>query len=169
MFWGGNFIPAMTTLIRRECFDRVGVYDENLFYEDWDMWLRISQSYEFAYSEKVAAKYRLVSTSMVRSQWPRLVDAMCQMCVKHLKGGQLDAASRRIASKKLHAMAAISFQQKSIRHKKNLLDAMRYRPTFGILARCVLASCGGGDEQFEAMRSIFRGRKLPMGAHQPTK
>src|SRR5882762_9283299 len=36
VLWEGNFIPALTTLIRRECFDRVGVYDENLFYEDWD-------------------------------------------------------------------------------------------------------------------------------------
>ena len=33
----GNFIPAMTTLIRRRCYDVVGLYDEKLPWEDWDM------------------------------------------------------------------------------------------------------------------------------------
>ena len=32
----GNFIPAMTTLIRRAVYDRVGLYDEKLAFEDWD-------------------------------------------------------------------------------------------------------------------------------------
>ena len=76
VLWEGNFIPAMTTMTRRECVERVGLYDETLFYEDWDMWLRIAKHYNFFYSEQVSAKYRLVGTSMVRSQWPRLVDAM---------------------------------------------------------------------------------------------
>ena len=67
--WEGNFIPAMTTLVRRECYNRVGLFDENLFFEDWDMWLRIAHCFEFAYSDCVSAKYRLVSSSMVRAQF----------------------------------------------------------------------------------------------------
>ena len=37
LLWEGNFIPAMATLIRRECFTLVGTYDEDLCFEDWDM------------------------------------------------------------------------------------------------------------------------------------
>jgi glycosyltransferase involved in cell wall biosynthesis len=59
-----NFIPAMTTLIRRSCYDVVGTYDENLCYEDYDMWLRISRHYKFVFSPVISAKYRIVSTSM---------------------------------------------------------------------------------------------------------
>ena len=62
-----NFIPAMTTLIRRSCYDKVGWYDENLCYEDWDMWLRISQSYNFCFSPIISAKYRILSTSAIRT------------------------------------------------------------------------------------------------------
>jgi len=163
ILWEDNFIPAMTTLIRRECFDRVGLYDENLFYEDWDMWLRISQAYEFVYSNEISAKYRLVTTSMVRSQWSRLVDAMCQTCAKHLKSGRLAPEARHVASTRLQALARIAFELKSAGHKQNLLQAMKYRPSFGILARGLLASCGMGTEHFEQMRSIFLGKRPQAG------
>jgi glycosyltransferase involved in cell wall biosynthesis len=62
-----NFIPAMTTLIRRSCYDRVGTYDENLCYEDLDLWLRISQHYRFVFSPIISAKYRVVSTSLTQT------------------------------------------------------------------------------------------------------
>lgn len=55
----GNFIPAMTAMVKRSVFDKVGYYDENLAYEDHDMWLRIAQEYEFKFSDYVSAKYRL--------------------------------------------------------------------------------------------------------------
>ena len=62
---GGNFIPSMTTLVRRECFHTVGGYDEALAYEDWDMWLRIARRYHFAYSSFVSARYRVLDSSLI--------------------------------------------------------------------------------------------------------
>ncbi|NOS88720.1 MAG: glycosyltransferase [Methylococcaceae bacterium] len=62
-----NFIPAMTTLIRRSVYDKVGLYDENLLYEDWDFWLRAANHFHFAYSDYPSANYRILSTSMMRT------------------------------------------------------------------------------------------------------
>jgi glycosyltransferase involved in cell wall biosynthesis len=62
-----NFIPAMTTIIRRTALESVGPYDEQLIYEDWDMWLRIAERFEFTFVERVSATYRIVSTSMMRT------------------------------------------------------------------------------------------------------
>lgn len=62
-----NTIPALTALIRRSCYEKVGYYDENLRYEDWDMWLRIAQSFSFAYAPEPLSKYRQVATSMQRT------------------------------------------------------------------------------------------------------
>lgn len=46
-------------LIKRKCFESVGLFDENLrACEDWDMWLRIAQKYEFDYVDKVLVKIR---------------------------------------------------------------------------------------------------------------
>jgi glycosyltransferase involved in cell wall biosynthesis len=65
IMWEGNFIPAMTTLIRRSCLEAVGKYDERLIYEDWDMWLRLSEAYQFIYSPFPSATYRLMPNSLV--------------------------------------------------------------------------------------------------------
>ena len=41
-----NLWPTPTLLIRRNCFDAVGMFDEEMkFAEDWDMWTRIAQAF----------------------------------------------------------------------------------------------------------------------------
>ena len=59
-----NFIPSLTTLVRRSAFLEVGPYDESLSFEDWDMWLRVAQRFKFAYSPVPSARYRIVSNSL---------------------------------------------------------------------------------------------------------
>jgi glycosyltransferase involved in cell wall biosynthesis len=159
ILWEGNFIPAMTTLVRKACTDKVGGYDESLYVEDWDMWLRISRFFEFAYSDKISAKYRLVSTSMVRSNLGTVLDAMCQVCLKHLKGGSLEGEARRAAVSQLQSKAMLGFQCRSPGHKRNLLHALRYRASVGTAAGCIFAWCGFRYGRYERARAIFRGRR----------
>ncbi len=63
----GNFIPMMTTLIRRSCYQDVGGFDERLIYEDYDMWLRIARRHEIVYCDDVLAAYRILPTSLART------------------------------------------------------------------------------------------------------
>ena len=54
-----NFVTGCTAMIRRECFDRVGLYDETLTTgEDYDLWLRISTEYDYLYLDEVTYLYR---------------------------------------------------------------------------------------------------------------
>jgi alpha-1,3-rhamnosyltransferase len=53
-----NIILALTVLIRKECFEKVGLFDVSLKYEDYDMWLRVSRHYPIAYIDKPLAYYR---------------------------------------------------------------------------------------------------------------
>ena len=57
-------------------YNRAGLFDEKLFYEDWDIWLRIAHCFGFAYSDRVSAKYRVTSTSIVRAQFNRIVQSV---------------------------------------------------------------------------------------------
>ena len=123
--WEGNFIPAMTTLVRRECYRKTGPYDETLFYEDWDMLLRLSRWFDFVYSPEISAKYRIVTTSMARSQKARMLDATCQTCAKHLDQGYLLQDARHLALRKFFEYVIASVWNRTPAHKSNLRKAMQ--------------------------------------------
>jgi glycosyltransferase involved in cell wall biosynthesis len=55
----GDFVAFITAVVRRECFDRIGLFDEVLKGRvDWDIWVRIAKHYRFAYIDKVLAHFR---------------------------------------------------------------------------------------------------------------
>jgi glycosyltransferase involved in cell wall biosynthesis len=54
-----NYIPVNCLLIRRDCFDEVGPFDESLLvYEDWDYLIRLSRKYDFVHIPKITGEYR---------------------------------------------------------------------------------------------------------------
>lgn len=55
-----NFITTSSTVVRRDCLDRVGVFREAGGYaEDYDLWLRLAERYRFGYVDAVAVCYRI--------------------------------------------------------------------------------------------------------------
>jgi glycosyltransferase involved in cell wall biosynthesis len=59
----GNFIPANATLIKKIVFESIGLFDEALEYEDYDMWLRIAEKYPIIYSQQPSLLYRIKKSS----------------------------------------------------------------------------------------------------------
>ncbi len=59
-----NFVIAITVMVRKECFERVGQFDGSLKFEDYDMWLRISKNYPFGFLDKPLAYYRMHETNV---------------------------------------------------------------------------------------------------------
>ncbi len=70
-----NQIPNPTIVLRRDAFLEVGGFDEGLFLEDWDCWLRMSVSYAIARVPKTLASYRYHKGNTHRNQ-PRMLEAM---------------------------------------------------------------------------------------------
>jgi len=62
-----NFIPAMSILYKKEIFDHVGFFDEELTFEDYDMLLKIAKNYSINFSEYVSVSYRLHDSSLSSS------------------------------------------------------------------------------------------------------
>ena len=57
----GNVLLVSSVVLRRECLDRVGVFDEKIpqrTCEDYDLWLRIARYFEFAYIPEALMLYR---------------------------------------------------------------------------------------------------------------
>lgn len=57
-------IPS-TVILRRVCFERIGLFDENVVYPtDYDMWIRISKEFYFEYIEKPLVRYHIHDNSI---------------------------------------------------------------------------------------------------------
>lgn len=85
----GNFIPAMGQLMRMCVFEEIGLFDEQLAYEDWDMWLRLTQKFQVKYVPGIVARYRLHSRSASEARKRQLADASLLLLSKHLGQGPI--------------------------------------------------------------------------------
>lgn len=58
------FISSPTMLIRREVLDSLNGYDEELAYEDFDLWVRSARNYKYAFLDEKLTKVRRSEKSM---------------------------------------------------------------------------------------------------------
>jgi glycosyltransferase involved in cell wall biosynthesis len=82
----GNFMTTPTVLARRSALEEVGGYDEALFYDDYDMWLRLADRYEFRFVPGVVVNIRVVPNSMTRSgaHTPAIDESRTRLLLKWL-------------------------------------------------------------------------------------
>ncbi len=82
----GSFFGSVTkALIKKECFDKVGLFDESLkSCQDWDMWKRISDFYEFDFVPEILAKIHLHGTQ-ISSNYASLIPGRTRMVEKYEK------------------------------------------------------------------------------------
>ncbi|MBU4534511.1 MAG: glycosyltransferase [Euryarchaeota archaeon] len=80
----GNFVNGLS-LIRKACFEKVGLYDEELVgLEDWEMYIRISEYYDFKFIDKPLIIAHLSPDSL--SVKPSIFINATQMIItKHFK------------------------------------------------------------------------------------
>ena len=65
-----DFITAPTVMIKREVYERLGLYDSNLGIEDWDYFLRIAKQGSIGYLDDVTVMYRFTNDSLSHSANP---------------------------------------------------------------------------------------------------
>jgi glycosyltransferase involved in cell wall biosynthesis len=147
-------LPTSSILIRKECFDKVGIFDESLpTMEDFEMWLRIAQYYNIyeyrnrclAYShrhagqitrDKIKVYYGLVSLDKkILKQFPNI----------HTK-----AVNKRLA-KNLYILSR-AYYDKGQYHLafSNLIEAMSKDPWVG------LSFAQRTDEWYTILLKVFK-------------
>jgi glycosyltransferase involved in cell wall biosynthesis len=63
-----NIIPGNTPLIKRECFDKIGLHDESLkSAEDLDLWIRLTRYFKVGYVPELLVKYRRHAAAMSKN------------------------------------------------------------------------------------------------------
>ncbi len=76
MLIGDVTAPTSCWLVRKKCFDQVGLFDERLpARQDWDMWIRLSEKYEIGAVSKVLVEMGEHPGKRVRSNENREIEA----------------------------------------------------------------------------------------------
>jgi glycosyltransferase involved in cell wall biosynthesis len=123
-------------LVRRDCFEKVGGFDETLSaYEDWDMWLRLAEQYEFDLSNAALVKIRRHAKS-IQHRMSHMLDNQLRFYQKWLvrlpsdaacySRWRLDIAYRVIAAWKDRASLGLVKKILSQENRRTL-----FSPTFG--------------------------------------
>src|SRR5262249_6723013 len=63
-----NFITTSSTLLRRICFEKCGLFDENMpTSSDYDMWIRISEKFSFKIIKEALVNYYVHENCLTRN------------------------------------------------------------------------------------------------------
>ena len=66
-----DFIAAPSVMLRRNVYDRLGLYDEEIGIEDWDYYLRVAKDGIIGYLDDYTVMYRFLSSSLSHSTLPQ--------------------------------------------------------------------------------------------------
>lgn len=78
------FIPAPGTILRTNILQQLR-FDETLYFEDWDLWLRIARQYLISGIAKPGVKYRIHSNSMFQQKSPAFIEAALLTAKKNMR------------------------------------------------------------------------------------
>lgn len=95
----GNWIPAASVVASTEAVRAAGGYDESLFFEDYDLWLRLASSRPFSGATKPSVAFRELTSSLGHTRF-RDDDLEWQWAKVRIRGKQFGrdrATDRTIA------------------------------------------------------------------------
>ncbi|MBU1627230.1 glycosyltransferase [bacterium] len=83
-----NLIPVISTMHRRSCLEKSGMFDENLQYlKDWDLFVRLSEHYKFYHINKITCEvfFRTDKSNMTFLNWDTRRELAEDLRAKYLK------------------------------------------------------------------------------------
>lgn len=172
-----NVIACPSVIVRRCCFETVGVFDRSLrSLEDWDMWIRIATRYPFAVIKEPLASYRQLPSSMSKNcqvmeqSFHTVIERTFRSApleLLYLKNRSYGHANLCLAWKALQSKdrdfkLAIHFRQQAIVHYPQLRYSREsIRLSFAIAAMRLLGA--HGYSRVLAVAYALRRRTLSLG------
>jgi glycosyltransferase involved in cell wall biosynthesis len=129
-----NFINFNTTLVKRECFARAGMFDETLpMGIDWDLWLRMSTEFEFLYLDAPTMRYRIWPGQMSKHAARRfdctlrIMKGFVERYPDALPAATVSEAWAHTYTNRARTLTLARQRSDALHH---LLSALRVRPTY---------------------------------------
>jgi glycosyltransferase involved in cell wall biosynthesis len=153
--------PFSSTLVRREVFENVGMFDESIPVAiDYDLWLRVALKYRFDYVDEPLLLYRTGHANLSKRSVERLEIVLHRILPKFLSD---DSVKERVGNKAIRgAYAAVySALARNVRRvsiRKAIvchLIAIRYVP-FGLRYWHKLGRCCMPDYLAKRAKAVFK-------------
>lgn len=146
----GFYLPALTTTMRRSALDQTGEFDQTLFSEDLDMWLRLSRRFRFAYLAENLGAYRIHDASAIHTNRVSLNETYFRIYrKKYFQGAQeWDAARHCLADQAEHY-----YTGNGANAAAKLWYAFKETKQSKLLFFCLLAGLG---VEYKVVRQLLR-------------
>jgi len=122
-------------MCRRQMWEIVGPYDEQLWVEDWDMYLRLAARGALGFVDATVAKYRVHGQSMTGGSRQRTLEVIAQTARKHAAQFRGIQRLRLLATYYHHRGAKSRFRRTLDRLLKRLLTDYTDRAFRRLLSR----------------------------------
>jgi glycosyltransferase involved in cell wall biosynthesis len=135
-------VPS-TVMVRRECFEQVGVFDEGIVAgADYDMWIRLSRCYRFDYVPEALVLYSVHENRLSANYAAILRGKEAQLRKHHA----LFAADRQSYSQLLLSLGVLHCYNRDVRAgRRAFLRAIKSAPWEGQpYFNLLLSLCGAG-------------------------
>lgn len=79
------FICAPTMMIHRRVLEHLAGYDEELYYEDFDFWVRSSRHFSYCFTDQILVQKRVLKDSMSKTQYTQgslMLASTAAVCTK---------------------------------------------------------------------------------------
>lgn len=111
-----NPIFAPTLLIEKSIFDKIGMYDEQLFFEDYDFYFRASEVSDFCYHNSYNVFYRLSNAGISFNSRMLIEESILKLLDKHknkIKTSTQQRAHNKNKTNTATSLLALYAQQKN--------------------------------------------------------
>lgn len=136
-----NLISVPTVLRRKECFNRVGLFDDLLnTQQDWDMWIRIAKYYRFALIKIPLVKYRIHPNQISNNPEAKVITAK-RILVKY--ANELEKRPRAHSKHYFYIGNRFCHMGKTKEGQRYLLKAISLCPFYFRYYICVFGSLFG--------------------------
>ena len=109
-----NGVVCPSVLIRKECFDTVGLFDDEvlaMYSEDWDQWLRIARKYKIGSIQKPLLYYRVHERSMSKTDFQRHFKNIIITLERHLPYLKRDEEQKLVLEHHLWRFAGAALRE----------------------------------------------------------
>jgi len=137
----GNFVALSAAIVKRKCFSEVGLFDEMLpCLQDWELWIRISNRYDFKYLKEPLVNAYYVSDS-ISIDYAKLIVATEYILNKHFD--EFKKNKKALARRCIHLAYYLCLCKEIKKGRKYLMKALKEYPFYVISLVLFIVSFSG--------------------------